>query len=250
MRDRRLLTRQLETHDRASARVGHSPASRLRWLLSFVQSEPAKLPAVALQELVDEMHVFSTNAGYRARDQLWSPSRDDVEAFARRVKDGIENLFGHIESISYGDKWPGKIDHPHAFEITHEDVGEFTEGVTGQPGARQRVPGERRLIRFFIGAGPGPFLKAVLDLVIAHGHRIRKCPLQDCGRLFAATKGQKFHSPNCSARERQAKWAGKLTAKELYDKRHERYEKQVRKIYGNQKIKVRSLGPRKKAELT
>ncbi len=233
---RRLTKRLFEPHDRALVRVGTRPSARLTWLLTFAQGEPGKLPAVAFQELVDEMQVFSTDAGYRwPADEPWAPSRDVVDALARKVREGVEALFGRVEGVSHGGG--NKIIHPRSFAITHEDLGDFTEGITGRPG-------ESRLIPFYIGAPAGAFLRAAFDLVKNHGHRIRECRYRECGRLFSASKGQAYDSPLCSQRERTAKWAEKRGPERLYELRHRRYEQTVKKQTGKN-IKVQRLGRRK-----
>ena len=235
MKVRRVTKRMLENlakgladkglrHDQALPRVGNTPASRLAWLLSFCQGEPSTLPAIAFQELVDEIRVFSTNAGYRSpADEPWTPSREDVEDLARRIRAGAEGLFtGRGPSI------------------TDEDVGRFVESLTGRPG-------QTRLVATYSGAPRGAFLRAAFDLLKLHGHRVKKCRYRECGRLFSAAKGQAYHAPLCSQRERTARWASKKSPEQLYQARHERYEQNVRKEKGTATAsKVRRLGPRKK----
>lgn len=81
-------------------------------------------------------------------------------------------------------------------------------------------------------------LAGISDLLMIHGHKIRRCKARNCNRAFLAIRRQTFCSNRCASNTRSDRFQRKLGKEEFRERRHEYYEKAQQLMTGNPNVRV------------
>lgn len=194
---------------------------RLRWLLDFVQKDPALLRQLKANErthIVGEMQAFIDFPweGKRIIAMMGTGSKwsnNDIARLAADVRSGIENnLHGKGWRI---DLAPAEL-RKHRIALSLQNHFQwFGYEIFGREA----------------------FRLCALLLLVKEADRILTCGR--CGRLFCRQKRGKFCSPECNRLSKMADFIRSKGGLECYKAyRREQYVKRVREAKGNKNIKV------------
>jgi hypothetical protein len=92
--------------------------------------------------------------------------------------------------------------------------------------------------RQMIGKLRDVVLAGISDLLMGHGHKIRRCKARNCGKAFLTVRRQSFCSNRCASNTRSDRFQKKLGKTAFRERRHRYYEKAQRLITGNPKLRV------------
>jgi hypothetical protein len=97
---------------------------------------------------------------------------------------------------------------------------------------------QRKPERQMMGALRDVVLAGISDLLIEHGHKIRRCKASNCDMAFLAVRRQNFCSKRCASNTRSERFQRKLGRKEFRERRRTYYVHKMQQLYG-QDVKVK-----------
>jgi hypothetical protein len=181
-----------------------SAHKRLNWLLNFASRSEFQIKSLPENEL------------RRLRHEVWCfPERNITQGGDDDLSIGIivrlaSRLGLGVNALMRGEPWLHSV---------------------GPVKLYLRLENQRADWRYITSHADGFFLEAV-ELIAAHAGRLRRCPREDCQKLFAANKRQRFCSSACSQAKRTERFLANHSRGELSAKRHARYVEQIKQQKG------------------
>lgn len=83
--------------------------------------------------------------------------------------------------------------------------------------------------RFIMAPLRDAVLWGISDLLLRHGHKIRRCAAEGCERYLLSIRRQSYCSPRCSIQVRHARFREKLGDAEFKKRRHKYYDAGARR---------------------
>jgi hypothetical protein len=186
----------------AARRVGTTPESQARWLISLayryeVVADMATVPSEDVQVMLEEMEVFLPDDPARPSHQQ---PRYKQERYALRwlirIRNGIRNL-------NKGRAWSHKL-------VTHYN---FWVPLAGQTTGARMSPGyirPRRPDVLHQSKTQKDLMAHKICVTLASIQAsLRRCQRKGCGRLFIANKRQSYCTPVCNGRARTHRYRAK-----------------------------------------
>jgi hypothetical protein len=94
--------------------------------------------------------------------------------------------------------------------------------------------------RFMVGTLRDVVLAGLSDLLMKHGHKIRRCAGRNCNRALLSIRRQAFCSEACAWRTRFERFKQRLGGQEGFsERRHHYYVKAQRRKTGKPNLRVR-----------
>lgn len=201
------LDQQQKRLQLADVRVGRTAVGRLRWLIRFIQSDPALLRGKALEGAADDLMAFSTAL---ARHRLGPSGR----ITSRQLIDIRQTLRTGVRAFLR----PG---------------GGWTIPLKGLERVMRRRPNGTALTiyrteRLIPDALARIVMLAAADLLEREGGRIRQCAERGCGALFVKVKRKEFCGPQCAHRARMRRYLAKPAKRDRFNKLRKRRYKAAR----------------------
>ncbi len=202
----------------ARRRMGESPQERLRCLLGFLGRDLSALREGEWLELDDDLKAFATgllSGELHGPEERWWVDWNPFAPLGRRRIQRIQNgLTTGLKMLLETGKWnPPKVAAPVSLQRI-----------------RERKTGRTRIVKHYKTNLLDSIVVQAIDLKEWGGDQIRAC--QECHRPFLAVKRQIYCSRRCSQRTRDRRFRAGHTREELSKKRHQLYERKVRRLRG------------------
>jgi hypothetical protein len=92
--------------------------------------------------------------------------------------------------------------------------------------------------RHIMGSLRDVVLAGISDLLMVHGHKIRRCKARKCARAFLSVRRQTFCSNRCASNTRSDRFQRKLGEKGFRERRRRYYVRAQRLVTGNPNLRV------------
>jgi hypothetical protein len=101
-------------------------------------------------------------------------------------------------------------------------------------GSGKKAKPERQLV----GKLRDVVLTGLSDLLIEHGHKIRRCKASNCDKAFLSIRRQLYCTPTCTSNAMSERFQKRLGKEGFSERRHRYYEKAQRLRTGNGNLRV------------
>jgi hypothetical protein len=180
-----------------------TPRERLSWLLEFANL------ASSMRSLSDrELQLLGNRMSGFCEGLITAGDADELSA-TRLAKLSAEIASG-IRSLIRGESWLSRI----------REMNLYLDLSGSRPTKK------------YIAAHLDAVLIKAHELLAAEARRLRRCPRQDCEKIFIANKRQIFCSLACSQQERTERFLDRHSEQELRERRHARYVAMVKRAKG------------------
>jgi hypothetical protein len=216
-RAKQKFARDIERVDSALGRMGNSPLDRLKWLLSFAETDLSQLREGDWLNLQSDLRAFIFEEGVvtGAEDPL------------KLNREGLRTLKGEIRNLILAIVRGGS----HSLELPK------LRHVVGRVKRQGRLGRVLHVIQG--GDARALVLLDVFKLLEVEGPRLKKCT--ECPKLFVSVKRQAYCSLSCSQKARTRRYYGNHSPEVLSEKRHEALKRRIEKKSGRPTRVARKL---------
>jgi hypothetical protein len=201
------MTGELSTIDEVMERFRRADIGRLLWLIELMQTESEK--ADLSEQSIRELEGFTFGFIASPSDLPSRPGRAKIQKLLKEFASGIRRL---IRSDNH-ESWQINLSS-RKFSIQIDWVG--------APHASYIASDWQDAVRM-----------GVARLIGEHGGLLKICDRGSCGRIFLGARSRdRYCSPACSLKERQAKFRKTRSPEELIAMRREAYWRHLERTQG------------------